>query len=163
MALSIKQVEMMTGAKQRRDETDDQFLMRVQVVVSSGLNGPMAEVLNVEPAETDAEYKARMLRTHRVHVPLGFDAEQPEADGKDRAYAQLLHGHDNWAPRSTPVEAEDGDLFWVVNEHGKVVPAHWNAYQRGGVFQNLLSNDEGMCGFTVTHYQPIIRPEAPTT
>ena len=70
---------------------------------------------------------------------------------------------DNWTPRSTPVEAEDGDLFWVVNEHGKVVPAHWNAYQRGGVFQNLLSNDEGMCGFTVTHYQPIIRPEAPTS
>ncbi len=67
-----------------------------------------------------------------------------------------------WTPREVPVEANDGDLFWVVDEQGEVVQAVWNVYPRGGKFQNWLRNDEGMCGFTVTHYQPIIKPEAPT-
>jgi hypothetical protein len=67
-----------------------------------------------------------------------------------------------WAPRSEPVIARDGAAFWVVNERGEVVLARWVLYPRGGTFQSMGGNDEGMCGFAVSFYQPIIKPEAPT-
>ena len=71
------------------------------------------------------------------------------------------HGIGKWVPRSEPVIARDGSAFWVVNEHGRVVLAHWVLYPRGGTFQNMGGNDEGMCGFAVAFYQPINKPEAP--
>lgn len=67
-----------------------------------------------------------------------------------------------WAPRSEPVIARDCAAFWVVDQRGEVVQAVWNIYPRGGKFQSRAGNDEGMCGFAVSFYQPIIKPEAPT-
>jgi hypothetical protein len=60
-----------------------------------------------------------------------------------------------WVPRSEPVIARDGAAFWVVNQHGRVVLAHWRLMPAGAMF----------CGAgltSVTFYQPINKPEAPT-
>jgi hypothetical protein len=67
-----------------------------------------------------------------------------------------------WSPRAEPVIARDGAAFWVVNQYGLVVLARWNRYPSGSMFQDTMNNDEGMCGFAVSFYQPITKPEAPT-
>ena len=67
-----------------------------------------------------------------------------------------------WVPRAEPVIARDGAAFWVTaGINGRVVLAHWVLYPKGGKFQSLAGNDEGMCGFAVAFYQPINKPEAP--
>jgi hypothetical protein len=67
-----------------------------------------------------------------------------------------------WVPRAEPVIAKDGALFWVVEQHGQVMLATWKPHADGGRFRSLTHTDEGMCGFAVSFYQPITKPEAPT-
>ena len=64
-----------------------------------------------------------------------------------------------WVKNNTGNENIKEGKYWVnTPKHGVVMATfhHW-----GNKFQSTAGNDEGMCGFEVTHYQAIAKPEPP--
>jgi len=70
----------------------------------------------------------------------------------------MTSSNTNWIPRSTKVDARAAEIFWAVTTSGDIIPVRWMAWGKGK-FQTLEGKNEGMYGFGVTHYQPIVKPE----